>query len=168
MKDPLTAEEHNNLGVIYEREGKHELALREYKRASAIDGELVTPIVNTGNVYLKLGKYKKAVKYYKKALKKDPANIEAANNLASAYIETGENLEEGLSYLLAATKLQEPVPAYALDTVGVLYLKTGDRGKARKYLTEACKSASGSEELKEEIKSHLAELGEYEGCESEK
>ena len=135
IKDPLTAEEHNNLGVIYEREGKLELALREYKRASAIDGELVTPIVNTGNVYFKLGKYEEAVKYYKKGLKKDPQNIEAANNLASVYIKTGENFEEGLSFLLAASKSEEPIPAYTLDTLGVLYMRTGDRDKASKYLS---------------------------------
>ena len=37
-KDPLTAEEHNNLGVIYEREGKYDLAIREYKSAASADG----------------------------------------------------------------------------------------------------------------------------------
>ncbi len=44
-KDPLTAEEHNNLGVIYEREGKYDLAIREYKSAASADGDLVVPLV---------------------------------------------------------------------------------------------------------------------------
>lgn len=165
MDDPLTAEEHNNLGVIYEREGKYDLALKEYKLALSADGELVTPLVNIGNVYMKQGNYKEAEKYYKKALKKDKHNLGAANNLASLYIETGENYSEGLNYLLtAAAESQNPVPAYALDTLGVLYMRTGDRDKARKYLFDACKNAAGDEGLNKEINANLAELGENEGC----
>ncbi len=164
MKDPLTAEEHNNLGVLYEREGKYELAIREYKRALSADGKLVTPLVNIGNVYTKQDNYKEAEKYYKKALEKDEKNLEAANNLASLYLETGGNYREGLSYLLAAAESQHPIPAYALDTLGVLYLRTGDGDKAKEFLYEACKNASEDTGLKDEINSHLAELGENEGC----
>lgn len=165
MDDPLTAEEHNNLGVIYEREGKYDLALKEYKLALSADGELVTPLVNIGNVYMKQGNHKEAEKYYKKALKKDKHNLGAANNLASLYIETGENYSEGLNYLLtAAAESQNPVPAYALDTLGVLYMRTGDRDKARKYLFDACKNTAGDEGLNKEINANLAELGENEGC----
>jgi Tfp pilus assembly protein PilF len=163
-EDPLTAEEHNNLGVIYEGEGKYDLAIREYKRALSADRELTVPLVNLGNVYLKKGELEEAEKYYKKALKKNRQNIEAANNLASLYIETGENYEEGLQVLLAATVSKNPVPAYALDTLGVLYLKTGSTEKAKEYLTEACTSASGDERLKNEINTHLAEIGENTVC----
>lgn len=164
MDDPLTAEEHNNLGVIYEREGKYDLALREYKRAVAADGELVTPLVNIGNVYTKQDNYKEAEKYYEKALKKDPYNLEAANNLASLYLETGQNYTKGLNHLLTALESRDPAPAYALDTLGVLYMRTGDTGKARDFLSKACKNATEDKELKEDIKAHLAELGENEGC----
>ncbi|MEW6144775.1 MAG: tetratricopeptide repeat protein [Thermodesulfobacteriota bacterium] len=163
-EDPLTAEEHNNLGVIYEREGKYDLAVREYKRAASADRELVVPLVNLGNVYQKKGETEEAEKYYKKALKKDRRNIEAANNLASLYIETGENYEEGLEVLLAATETKNPVPAYALDTLGVLYFKTGNVEKAKEYLIEACAKASGDEKLKSEINTHLAEMGDTAGC----
>jgi len=33
-EDPLTAEEHNNLGVAYEKEEKYKLAVNEYKKAA--------------------------------------------------------------------------------------------------------------------------------------
>src|ERR1700752_4347019 len=82
IRDPLTAEEHNNLGVAYEKEGRYDLALREYKRAVDKDKNLIVPLVNMGNVYFKQKKYKEAEKYYLKALEKDEKNIEAANNLA--------------------------------------------------------------------------------------
>ena len=163
-KDPLTAEEHNNLGVIYEREGKYDLAIREYKKASSADRNLVVPNVNLGNVYQKKGDTEESEKYYKKALRKDGHNIEAANNLASLYIETSGDYGEALDILLEATREQNPIPVYALDTLGVLYFKTGNIEKAKASLLEACKSASGNEQLVKEIDSHLAELRDSTGC----
>jgi len=163
-EDPLTAEEHNDLGVIYEREGKYDLAIREYKRAVSADRGLVVPLVNLGNAYFKKGELEEAERYYKKALGKDKQNIEAANNLASLYIETGENYEEGLKILLAAIDTRKSVPPYALDTLGVLYSKTGKPEKAKESLMEACIQASGDERLRNEITKHMAELGENNGC----
>ncbi|MGB3364728.1 MAG: tetratricopeptide repeat protein [Thermodesulfobacteriota bacterium] len=164
MKDPLTAEEHNNLGVIYEREGKNDLAIREYKSAISNDNTLITPIVNLGNVYFKEGEYTKAEKYYKKALKKDKTNLEAANNLASLYLEIGAQYEEGLEYMLQATKDLETIPPYALDTIGGLYIKLGDNVKAEQYLTQACNTVEDNDSLKEEIRSHLWLLGINKRC----
>jgi len=163
-EDPLTAEEHNDLGVIYEREGKYDLAIREYRRAASADGELVVPLVNLGNAYQKKGDNDKAEKYYKKALKKDKHNIEAANNLANLYIETGRDYGEALEILLAATGTQSPIPAYSLDTLGVLYSKTGNFGKAKESLTEACRNAAGDEGLKKELDAHLRDIGDSAGC----
>lgn len=164
MKDPLTAQEHNNLGVIYEREGKLDLAIREYKSAIRGDGSLVTPFVNLGNVYFKQGEYTKAEKYYKKALEKDEANIEAANNLASLYIETGSNYKAGLDHMLLATKELDTIPPYALDTIGVLYLRLKDRKNAETFLIRACKNVGDNQALVEEIRAHLWELGINKRC----
>lgn len=162
--DPLTAAEHNDLGVIYEREGKNDLALREYKRAHAIDGSLVTPLVNIGNVYMKEGEYTEAEEYYRKALEKDPMSIEAANNLANLFMTTGGNYREGLDMLLRAAGPVETAPAYALDTIGALYLRLGEKENARTYLNEACGKSSDDAELRKEIEAHLLEVGEPSGC----
>jgi len=164
MKDPLTAEEHNNLGVIYEREGKNDLAIREYKKAISSDNTLVTPLVNLGNVYFKEGEFTEAEKFYKKALELDGKNLEAANNLASLYIETGGQYEEGLRYMLLSTKNIETVPPYALDTIGVLYIKLGINSEAEQFLAEACESVNNNEKLREEIRSHLWQLGINKRC----
>ena len=165
MEDPLTAEEHNNLGVIYEREGKYDLAIREYKSAVNSDNTLVTPLVNLGNVYFGEGEYTQAEKYYKRALKKDETNLEAANNLASLYIESGEDYKEGLEYMLLATNNMEEIPPYALDTLGVLHLKLGDKMEAEKFFIKACNRVKSNDTLKEEIRSHLLELGINMRCE---
>ncbi len=161
---PLTAEEHNNLGVAYEKEGKYGLALREYKRALDKNSSLVVPLVNMGNVYFKLGKHEKSEKYYLKALKKDEKNIEAANNLASLYIALNKNYEKGLEYLTKATlSSSKDTPAYALDTLGVLYLRLGDKARAKEMLLKACEKVGDDKALLEEIEAHLREVGE-EGC----
>ena len=164
MKDPLTAEEHNNLGVIYEREGKNDLAIREYKSAVSMDNSLVTPLVNLGNVYFKQGEFTRAEKSYKKALELDEANLEAANNLASLYIEIGKQYAEGLEYMLVATKNIETIPPYALDTIGVLYLKLGNNSEAEKSLIEACETVKDDEILREEIRSNLWQMGINKRC----
>ena len=164
MEDPLTAEEHNNLGVIYEREGKNDLAIREYKRAINSDDSLITPLVNLGNVYFRKSEYTEAEKYYKRALNKDETNLEAANNLASLYIETGKDYEAGLQHMIAATKHLDNIPPYALDTMGVLYLKLGDKIESEKFLLEACNGVKGNDTLKEKIRSHLLELGINKRC----
>ena len=161
--DPLTAEEHNDLGVIYEREGKNDLAIREYKRAIAIDGSLVTPLVNLGNVYMKEGEYTEAEKYYRKALKRDPHCIDAANNLASLYLETGKDYKEGLDILLAASPRGD-MPAYALDTLGMLYLGLGETGEAAGALRKACEKAAGDEALRAEVSANLVKAGVAGGC----
>lgn len=164
MKDPLTAEEHNNLGVIYEREGKHDLAIREYKRAISSDSSLIPPHVNLGNVYSKEGEFTKAERSYKKALELDENNLQASNNLASLYIETGEQYDQGLEYMLVATNEIETIPPYALDTIGVLYLKLGNKTEAENYLIRACDTVKNDETLINEIRSNLWQLGINKRC----
>jgi tetratricopeptide (TPR) repeat protein len=161
--DPLTAREHNDLGVIYEREGKNDLAIREYKRAIAVDGSLVTPLVNLGNVYMKEGEYTEAEKCYKKALDRDPHSIDAANNLASLYLETGKDYKEGLDVLLAAAP-RNKMPAYALDTLGMLYLGLGETDKAVESLKEACTKAAGDDALRAGISANLVKAGAAGEC----
>ena len=103
--------------------------------------------------------------YYKKALKKDGTNLEAANNLASLYIETGVDYETGLQLMIRATNNLEEIPPYALDTLGVLYLNLGSKVEAEKFLIEACGGVIDDDALKEEIRSHLLELGINKRCE---
>jgi len=166
MKDPLTAEEHNDLGVAYENEGKYELAIREYKAALKKNNQLIVPVVNIGNVFLKEENYPEAEKYYKKALRIDPYNLEAANNLASLSLIVGKEYQKALMNLTSAVAFNEGFPAYAMDTMGVLYYRLGNVEKALFFLTKACEKAKGNGELIKEIDNHLKEIGES-GCNKE-
>ncbi len=166
MKDPLTAEEHNDLGVAYENEGKYELAIREYKAALKKNNELVVPLVNIGNVFLKQKNYSEAEKYFEQALRMDPHNLEAANNLASLYLIVGKEYKKALETLTSAVVFNKGFPPYAMDTMGVLYYRLGNRDKALFFLTNACENAEGNNELIKEIDNHLKDLGEI-GCKKE-
>ncbi|WP_456393031.1 tetratricopeptide repeat protein [Persephonella sp.] len=88
-EDPLSAEEHNDLGVAYEKKGKLQLAEKEYKKAADKKPDWDVPYFNLGNVYFKKGDYSLAEKYYKKALEKNPENTDAMNNLAYLYFIKG-------------------------------------------------------------------------------
>jgi tetratricopeptide (TPR) repeat protein len=166
MKDPLTAEEHNDLGVAYENEGKDELAVREYKAALKKNNELVVPMVNIGNVFLKQDNYTEAEKYYKKALIMDPYNLEAANNLASLYLILGKEYQKALETLTSAVAFNKGFPAFAMDTMGVLYYRLGNAEKANFYLIKACENAGDDTTLIQEVDNHLKEIGES-GCKKE-
>ena len=95
-------------------------------------------MVNLGNVYFKQGKYGKAEKYYKKALEKDGSNILAANNLGNVYLERGKDYEKGIETLTGILPPPDIAPAYALDTLAMLYARSGDEEKALELLLLAC------------------------------
>jgi len=158
-KDPLTATEHNNLGVAYEREGKYDLAERQYKNALGKNSEFTPAYVNLGNVYFNEGKYDKAGKYYKKALELDPDNILAANNLGNVYLEKNEKYDEAINLLSGLFDTVEEMPAFYLDTLARLYLGSGDMTRALSLLESACRKAGEDNELINSINDLLRELG---------
>ncbi len=93
LEDPLSAEEHNNLGVAYEKKGMLDLAEKEYKKAIKKRKNWDIPYFNLGNVYFKKKDYKKAQEYYKKAIDINPKNTDAMNNLAYLYSLEGKYSE---------------------------------------------------------------------------
>ena len=102
LKDPLTPEEHLNLGVAYEQKGELDHAIREYQLASK---NLPIAYLYLGNVHFQKKEFPKAETYYKKAIKKEPNNADAHNNLAWLYYTMRENLAEGERLALKAIEL---------------------------------------------------------------
>jgi tetratricopeptide (TPR) repeat protein len=89
LHDPLSPEEHVNLGVSYEKRGELDAALKEYKTASK---KLPLAHLYIGNVYFRQKNYTKAKKSYKAVIEKNgPA--EAYNNLAWLYYITDTHLD---------------------------------------------------------------------------
>ena len=91
LDDPLTPEEHLNLGVSYENKGELDNALKEYETASK---KLPAAYLYIGNIYYVKGEFDKAEGYYKEAIRKDPKNSDACNNLAWLYYLERKDLGE--------------------------------------------------------------------------
>jgi len=94
LHDPLTASEHNDLGVAYESGGQTQLAAKEYHRSLALDSHQSRAWVNLGNVQAADGLWAAAEKSYRRALRESSSDPDAMNNLAVALLRQGRHREE--------------------------------------------------------------------------
>lgn len=102
LKDPLTAEEHLNLGLAYERRGELDFAIKEYQLAAK---KFPIAFLYLGNAHFLKKEWDAAETYYKKAIKRDPGNADSYNNLAWLYYTKGESLDEAEALALKAIEL---------------------------------------------------------------
>lgn len=117
VKDPLSPEEHINLGVAYERQGELDHALKEYRLAAK---KLPQAYLYLGNVYFQKKDWEKAEESYKTAIEQNPQEADAYNNLAWLYFTRRENLDQGENLALKAIELnpeKEPIYRDTLDKI---------------------------------------------------
>ena len=114
LSDPLSPEEHINLGLAYEKEGDIDNAVSEYKEAAK-----KLPIANLymANLFFNQDQLEKAEYYYKKAIQEDGKNGDAYNNLAWLYYVKGENLEEAEQLAEKAIGVQPEKKSCYQDTI---------------------------------------------------
>jgi Flp pilus assembly protein TadD len=94
LRDPLSANEHNDLGVAYESSGQLDLAAKEYHKALGLDSHQTRARVNLGNVEAARGHWGDAEKCYRRALRDSSTDYDAMNNLAVALLKQGRSLDE--------------------------------------------------------------------------
>ncbi|HXI83537.1 MAG TPA: PA2778 family cysteine peptidase [Verrucomicrobiae bacterium] len=121
----LSAEEHNDLGLFYERTDQLGAATEHYVAAIQLHPENSYFRMNLGNVLLKQRRLREAVGAFIRALELDAQNADAMNNLAYTYSELGSNLDEAARLCQQAVTLRPARQAYYLDTLGTIYLKEG-------------------------------------------
>jgi tetratricopeptide (TPR) repeat protein len=102
LRDPLSPEEHLNLGVSYEQKRELDQALKEYGLAAK---NLPRGYLYMGNIYFMKKDWAGAEKYYQRAIKEDPQGADAFNNLAWLYYSQGEDLEKAEELARQAMKL---------------------------------------------------------------
>ncbi len=113
VKDPLTATEHNDLGVVYEQKGMLDLAEKEYFQALEKENDWWLPYFNLGNLFYKKGDLLVAEIYYRRALDYEGANADVMNNLANLLHERKRDAEA--VELITKALFMERKPEY-LDT----------------------------------------------------
>jgi len=170
LEDPLSAGEHLDLGVAYERKGELDLAAREYERALRKDSGLVKARINLGNVRLAQKKYGEARREYLHALAARPGDLDAENNLAWTAILSGEGIDGALQRLEAVLEAGTSRPPPVLDTLGMLRMRTNRPEGAEAAFAEAeaaceaLRSRGGedgcSDDTLREIRDHRRELGD--------
>lgn len=114
LDDALTPEEHINLGVINERKGDYNAALRHYEIASS---NLAVAFFYMGNVCFKMKDYRCAEKNYKRAIKEMPDNADAMNNLAWLYYTMSKDLDLAGELVEKAIKINPAKRDIYMDTL---------------------------------------------------
>jgi tetratricopeptide (TPR) repeat protein len=112
--DPLTPEEHINLGLSYEKRNEFDPAIKQYELAAE---SLPAAYLYLGNIYFKQENFNKAEDNYKKAIKKDPKNADAYNNLAWLYYKKNENLDKAQKLVMEAIKINPSKESIYTDTL---------------------------------------------------
>jgi len=167
LHDPLTAEEHDNLGRIYESQGKFDLALEQYREALRKDKNHLPSLLLLGDVLYRTNDYPGAESAYTKALKLDPKNGDVLNDLAWVYIRTGKNLNKAKEMISQALTLNPAHRPYYLDTLGVVLLKLGSAAEAITALQEAVDTLpKENADLLAEAEGHLADAYKAAGDET--
>jgi tetratricopeptide (TPR) repeat protein len=164
LHDPLSAEEHDKLGQIYESQGKPALALEQYREALKKDKKHVPSLLLLGDLSFRTKDYAAAETAYTEALKLDPQNGDTCNNLAWVYIQRGTNVKEARELITRAMTLTPDHRPYYLDTLGVLLLKLGSPGEAITALNESLATLpKDRRDLLAEVQGHLADAYKAEG-----
>jgi Tfp pilus assembly protein PilF len=137
LEDPLTAPEHLDLGVAYERKGDLDLAQREYERALRKEKKYFPARFNLGNVFLAKKDYGKARAEYLKALEIRPGDPGAVNNLAWCAILSGEGIDDALARMEKTVSAPSGRRPEFMDTLGVLLTRANRPEPAADAFSEA-------------------------------
>jgi tetratricopeptide (TPR) repeat protein len=102
-ESPNNANYNANMGVILQKQGKLDDALKYYKIAEKIDSNNITTRINTGTLYQQKGDYNMAIQAYNSVLIVEPNNINANLYRAQCYELLGENkvAQDGFKKVLA-------------------------------------------------------------------
>ena len=87
--DPLTAQQHNDLGVAYEEKGDFGLAEKEFEKALKKNRDWVIPYLNLGHLYYRQDKLDRAEHILREGLRAKGDHPDLLNNLAWVLMEKG-------------------------------------------------------------------------------
>jgi len=90
IDDPLTAQQHNDLGVAYEEKGDFALAGKEYEKAIKKNRDWVIPYLNLGHLYYRQDKLDQAERALREGLRVKGDHPDLLNNLAWVLMEKGQ------------------------------------------------------------------------------
>lgn len=144
----------SNLAISFTRKKLYEDAKKAYFKAIEIDSKWSDHHVNLGWLYLNIDQVNEASKEGKVALKLNPDNEWAYDLFGNIYISQGKLKEAINSYKKAISlcpKDDAYLPSYYF-TLGLLYVKIGDKSEARKQFRSALKLRPNYWEAEKQLK----------------
>ena len=106
IDDPLTAQQHNDLGVAYEEKGDYALAGKEYEKAIKKNRDWVIPYLNLGHLYYRQDKFDQAERALREGLRVKGDHPDLLNNLAWVLMEKGQ-LKEAKTLIDKAISVED-------------------------------------------------------------
>ncbi len=125
-------------GGFYQKEGRHEEAIKIYKEILEIDPQCVQALSQMGSAYLELGKYEQAITIIKQALAIEPDLAMAHNNLGVVYRYQGLDDNAAIEAFQKAIEI-EPTYLAPYYNLADIYYKTGKVEEAIDLLQTAIK-----------------------------
>jgi tetratricopeptide (TPR) repeat protein len=146
-KDPLSFDQHLQLGSAYEFQGLLESAGQEYDAALKIKKSSLPANMARGNLAFEAGDFKKAEGYYRHALRIDRLHSGANNNLAMVYLARGKSLKKAEKLAWVALNQGGPLRPYVLETLAEIYIRQSRFEEAQALLITAENEAEASNKI---------------------
>lgn len=127
---------HHSLSLAYMNLGMYPDAIASIRRALELDNTKSTYYFEMGALQERVGNYDEAIKNMKQVIEINPLHSNAHNFIGYLYAIRGDNLDLALSHLEKALSVQ-PQNGYFLDSLGWVYFKNGDAGRALAEIKKA-------------------------------
>ncbi len=127
-KSPNKARPNYNLGNVWTRKGKHNVAIKYYDRAVKTKPDFVDALNNLGNAWNSKGNIDKAIEYYNKVLEVNPNYTQALNNLGVISSNKGE-LDKAKEYYEKVLEIK-PFDAEVINNLGIVWARKREFDKA--------------------------------------
>lgn len=135
--DPLTPDQHVQLGGAYETRGLTEDARKQYAAAVRADAAHVPALMAQGNLAFGRNDLKQARASFQRVLRVDPSHAGANNNLAMVLLAQGRKLPEAERLARRALENSGTLRPYILETLASVLIRQGRPAEALPLLDEA-------------------------------
>lgn len=146
---PNNPQNHANLAKFYYNAYNSQKAEESYRKAIELNPNFAEAHLGLGMVLFEEKKNLEAIKSFLKTIELNPKDSRAYVYLASVYFETNTNLDEAKSLTEKAIRLEPTAPAF--DTLGLIYLKLGDKAKARENFQKALNLAPNNKAYQQHL-----------------
>jgi tetratricopeptide (TPR) repeat protein len=145
------------LGVEYRIVKDYKNAVKAFKKAIELNDTQADYFFNLGVSYERMGIIPEAITQLERSIKLDDTNPVALNYLGYLLADAGIRLDEAKDLIHRALDADPTNGAY-LDSMGWVYYRLSDYGKAREYLEEAVQYLDANIEENYLIYDHLGDV----------